>query len=236
MKEFINKALDAGLKIALELNNTNKDLYIKHTLGAGGDISIGADLISEQIFIESLSEFGNIDSEESGFIDNNRQHTIIIDPLDGSDNFLSNIPYYGASIAIPSLDIGIIMNFCNLNAIVHSENKNFCGTLAQDFSEFKELIALNTSKCGIFEGAYSNPNICSLLASSNIKFRSLGALALSLGLVYNVSFVLFCGKKRKYDLEAGYLISKNLYKIENKKLALISKDKNLFDNIAKLLF
>ena len=293
MRDFIQATLNAGLQIALALNAGGAKLYAKHSRGAGGDISIGADLLSEQIFIAQLSAFGNIDSEEAGFVDNKKAHTIIIDPLDGSDNFLSQIPYYGASVAlrangaesfadssvdssvdsgakiaesgvdssVDSANIGIIMNFCNLSAVVSFEGKNYYGNLAQDFSTFIEsraesvaesraesnaesrikitdstIDSANQPKCGIFEGAYRNPHICEILHKNNIKFRSLGALALSLGLSERVKFVLFDGKKRHYDFEAGFLVAQNLHKIEGQNLVLISKDKILFDKISNLLF
>lgn len=266
MKDFIQATLNAGLQIALALNARMPNLYAKHARGAGGDISIGADLLSEEIFITQLSAFGNIDSEEAGFVDNKKAHTIVIDPLDGSDNFVSGIPYYGASVALrensaesntkyflDSANIGIIMNFCNLSAVVNFKGKNYYGNLAQDFSLFAEssgkiaessaesntksfLDSANIAKCGIFEGAYRNPHICEILHKNNIKFRALGALALSLGLSERVNFVLFDGKKRHYDFEAGFLVAQNLHKIEGQNLVLISKDKILFDKISNLLF
>lgn len=241
MRDFIEATLNAGLQIALNLNSGKAELFAKHSRGAGGDISIGADLISERVLIEQLSAFGNIDSEEAGFVDNKKERTIIIDPLDGSDNFLSQIPYYGASVAMRDENgasvAGIIMNFCNLSAVVHFEERNFYGNLAQGFDSFSALNqGANPAKCGIFEGAYRNPQICKILNENNIKFRSLGALALSLGLCERVNFVLFDGKKRHYDFEAGFLIAKDLYKIEREKLVLISKDKQYFDKIAKILF
>lgn len=241
MRDFIEATLNAGLQIALNLNSGKAELFAKHSRGAGGDISIGADLISERVLIGQLSAFGNIDSEEVGFIDNKKDRTIIIDPLDGSDNFLSQIPYYGASVAMRDENgasvVGIIMNFCNLSAVVHFEGRNFYGNLAQGFDSFSALNqGANPAKCGIFEGAYRNPQICKILNENNIKFRATGALALSLGLCERVNFVLFDGKKRHYDFEAGFLIAKNLYKIEREKLVLISKDKQYFDKIAKILF
>lgn len=254
MRDFIQATLNAGLQIALALNARMPNLYEKHARGAGGDISIGADLLSEEIFITQLSVFGNIDSEEAGFVDNKKAHTIVIDPLDGSDNFLSQIPYYGASVALrengaESSSVGIIMNFCNLSAVVSFKGKNYYGNLAQDFSSFAEssvkiaessaesrLDSANIAKCGIFEGAYRNPHICEILHKNNIKFRALGALALSLGLSERVNFVLFDGKKRHYDFEAGFLVAQNLHKIEGQNLVLISKDKILFDKISNLLF
>ena len=240
MRDFIKATLNAGLQITLSLNNGKAELFARHSRGAGGDISIGADLLSERILVESLSAFGNIDSEEAGFIDNKKERTIIIDPLDGSDNFLSQIPYYGASVAMRAKNgasiVGIIMNFCNLSAVVHFEGQNFYGNLAQEFESFNKAILNNPAKCGIFEGAYRNPRICKILNENNIKFRATGALALSLGLSEKVNFVLFDGKKRHYDYEAGFLIAQNLYKIEKQNLVLISKDKQLFDRIAQILF
>ncbi|MGX3010660.1 inositol monophosphatase family protein [Helicobacter sp. 23-1044] len=240
MRDFIEATLNAGLQIALNLNSGKAELFAKHSRGAGGDISIGADLLSEGILVESLSAFGNIDSEEAGFIDNKKEHTIIIDPLDGSDNFLSQIPYYGASVAMRDENgvsvIGIIMNFCNLSAVVHFSGQNFYGNLAHEFESFSKIAPKNPAKCGIFEGAYRNPHICKILNENNIKFRAIGALALSLGLSEKVNFVLFDGKKRHYDYEAGFLIAKNLHKIEKQNLVLISKDKQIFDTIAKIFF
>ena len=169
----------------------------------------------------------------------------MIDPVDGSDNFLSQNPYYGASVAMRDENgasngtsvVGIIMNYFNLSAVVHFEGRNFYGNLAQGFDSFSALNqGANPAKCGIFEGAYRNPQICKILNENNIKFRSLGALALSLGLCERVNFVLFDGKKRHYDFEAGFLIAKDLHKIEREKLVLISKDKQYFDKIAKILF
>ncbi|RAX53879.1 hypothetical protein CCY99_05725 [Helicobacter sp. 16-1353] len=240
MDNFINATLKAGNKIAKILQNKDAFLYQQHNRGVGGDISIGADLVSEKIFCEYLGEFGNIDSEESGFIDNKKDDVIIIDPLDGSDNFLSNIPYYGASVALCDKDlntkIGIIMNFCDCSVIISNGKENFRGNLNNNFIDFRIINNINYSKCGIFEKAYSNPQICNIFRDNNIKFRSLGALALSLGLANDVNFVLFVGNIRKYDIKAGFLIAKNLYKMENKNFVLISKDKELFDNILKLVF
>ena len=77
MESFINAALESALKIKNILDCKDSFLYECHDKGAGGDISIGADLKSEEILIKYLNDFGNIDSEESGFIDNKKEKTII---------------------------------------------------------------------------------------------------------------------------------------------------------------
>ncbi len=42
----------------------------------------------------------NIISEETGFTDNNSEYTWIIDPLDGTSNFASGIPWFGVLITL----------------------------------------------------------------------------------------------------------------------------------------
>src|SRR3990167_8096406 len=42
----------------------------------------------------------NIHSEEEGKIDNGSEYTIIVDPLDGTNNFVLGIPNFSVSIAI----------------------------------------------------------------------------------------------------------------------------------------
>lgn len=68
-----------------------------------GDIRTGADKNSESIIIQTLQkkfpEF-NIFSEECGSINNNSEYTFIIDPLDGSNNFVLGIPYFSVSIGL----------------------------------------------------------------------------------------------------------------------------------------
>lgn len=239
MEKFINATLKAGYKIAQILKSGEDSLYQRYSKGVGGDISIGADLQSERIFCEYLSPFGNIDSEESGFIDNGKEWDIIIDPLDGSDNFVSKIPYYGASVALCDTNlmtkVAVIMNFCDYNVVVGYEDKILKGRLGERLSDFREQTFNKVAKCGIFERAYSNPHICQILSDNHIKFRSLGALALSLGLANEVNFIIFMGKSRKYDICAGMFIAKKLYKIVDKNIILMSKDKKLFDKISKLL-
>lgn len=236
MESFIDAVLESALQIKKILDFKIDFLYQNHTRGVGGDISIGADLKSEEILIQHLSKFGNIDSEESGFVDNKKDKTIIIDPLDGSDNFVSNIPYYGTSIALCdnslNTEVGIIINFCNAEFTLGTKDGAFRGNLYN-----KKFYKLKTklSKCGIFERAYKDPDMCKILANNHIKFRSLGALALSLGLGYEVDFILFHSDSRIYDTKAGFFVTKNLYRYENKNFILISKDKKLFDNISKLL-
>lgn len=62
-----------------------------------------ADLESEKTIISLIREKRpqhNIISEEYGFINNRSNYTWIIDPLDGTSNFASGIPWFGILISI----------------------------------------------------------------------------------------------------------------------------------------
>lgn len=67
------------------------------------DILTKADLESENIIIKKITEKFpkyNIYSEERKFIDKKSAYTFVIDPLDGSMNFILGIPYFSVSIAL----------------------------------------------------------------------------------------------------------------------------------------
>jgi len=104
MFAFIEECIKANKEISNYLTQKLKpeDFFYQESFGEGGDKSLNMDLVAESIFVKYLSSFGNIYSEESGLIKtkNYENHTIVIDPLDGSDNFLSNLPYYGTSVSL----------------------------------------------------------------------------------------------------------------------------------------
>ena len=99
---FIKAVKLANKEIFDYINNqiSFEDYQYSNTIGFGGDNSLNFDLTAENIFIKHLEKFGNIYSEECGFLNRNSEYTIVIDPLDGSNNFLNNLPYYGTSVAL----------------------------------------------------------------------------------------------------------------------------------------
>ena len=70
------------------------------------DFVTNADLKTERIIIEELKKAKpnySIISEESGTEDNkDKDHTWIIDPIDGTINFLHGVPHFAISIALKS--------------------------------------------------------------------------------------------------------------------------------------
>jgi myo-inositol-1(or 4)-monophosphatase len=159
-----NKELHTYIKKNLSLN----DYEYTNTTGFGGDNSLKMDLIAEDIFIKYLENFGNIYSEECGLRSSNKEFTIVIDPLDGSNNFYSNLPYYGTSVALQKDGITVAGFVTNLvTAIINY--RDFDGNLV-NYSIIEEkklnLFQSRKTKISIFERAYEYPDICKKLSNT----------------------------------------------------------------------
>lgn len=117
-----------AFKIASQVAGYLRDLVYEEGLeeaigrGAAGDITRKADKIAEEMIIDLIRAEGlcaSIITEEGGSIRlcNKPEYSVIVDPLDGSMNYLSKIPYASVSIAISkyssnasSLLVGAISN------------------------------------------------------------------------------------------------------------------------------
>jgi len=234
-QDFIDASFEACKNITSIFTQSDTSvLFQEHSEGYGGDISIGADLIAEDILYKHLSSFGKILSEESGFLGDG-DNTIIIDPLDGSDNFKSQFPYYGTSIALvndTTTLCAIVCNFVNGDFFVRSDDKLTCKNI---FNLTNKTFTPTPSNIGLFEKAYYNPEIAVILKENNLKFRSPGAVALSLAYAHYVKYVLFLGTMRDYDIVAGMHICKNLYTYKDDTCIIISKDQTTFEKLYKLI-
>ena len=203
--------------------------------GAGGDLSSTIDLLAEKIYVRNLSKYGKIISEESGEIGEGRW-TMVIDPIDGSDNLLSAFPYYGTSIAVLEDSKPIfscIANFANGDMFIKYDNVYQKGYI---FNDKIEPITYNPfSKVGIFEKAYANPHIVSALKQEGLKFRSPGAVALSLAYAHSVQYVLFVGEIREYDVAAGLHQCSDCFLYRDENHIIVSKEEAIFDKIKKIV-
>src|SRR5574344_3000452 len=240
MKKEIEKSIiNANLEILdyFEKSLKKEDFSYSNQIGFGGDNSLKIDLIFEDIFIKNLKDFGNIFSEECGFIDNKKDITFIIDPLDGSNNFLSNIPYFGTSVEVKKngeIIAGFVANMANktlVYRILDDEVKYFC---LENRKEIQKIVH-NISKVAVFERGYKYPNICKNIDDKNIKFRVLGATALSLANARDFLFVIFKGDLREFDLEAGLFISKDLYIKKEEDIIFITKYKEQFSIFKEII-
>ncbi|MEM0173048.1 MAG: inositol monophosphatase family protein [Sulfolobaceae archaeon] len=105
VKELERVARDS-VKYLRELSERIEEEGLYKVIGKhGSDVSRVIDKLSENYIINSLKELGYsflFVSEESGVVKytENYDYIALIDPLDGSNNFLMNIPWSSISIAI----------------------------------------------------------------------------------------------------------------------------------------
>jgi len=238
MTAFIKACIKANEEIAEAIKEGfDASWFEKETIGAGGDVSSGLDLFAEAVFVKHLGSFGQIESEESGIIGEGEAQ-IIIDPLDGSANALSLFPYYGTSVAKVNaegiLDAAVVCNLTNGDIFIKSETS----VLRQGklFSTHFHIPHTSpTAEIGLFEKAYANPFVVAALDKEGLKFRSPGAVALSLAYAHTVKYVLFVGEFRIYDFAAGLALCEGLEVIVEADYVIVSKEKYVADKIEALM-
>lgn len=238
MTAFIKACIKANEEIAEAIKDGfDASWFEKYEVGAGGDVSSKLDLFAEAVFVKHLSCFGQIESEESGIIGEGDEQ-IIIDPIDGSSNALSLFPFYGTSVAKINaegiLDAAIVCNLANGDIFLKSttspvqQGKLFSTNLHSPHT-------VPSSEIGLFEKAYANPSLVAALDKEKLKFRSPGAIALSLAYAHSVNYVLFMGEFRIYDLVAGLALCEGLEVIVEADYVIVSKEKSIANKIEALI-
>ena len=238
MTPFTQACIKANEEIANAIKDGFEASWFEKTeVGAGGDVSSRLDLFAEAIFIKYLSPFGQIESEESGIIGEGEEK-IIIDPIDGSSNALSLFPFYGTSVAKINaegiLDAAIVCNLGNGDLFFRTiANGMQQGKLFS--SVFHTPHSAPNAEIGLFEKAYANPTLVAALDQEKLKFRSPGAIALSLAYARSVKYVLYVGEFRIYDFAAGLALCEGLEVIVEEDYVIVSKEKSIADKIELLI-
>ncbi len=193
------------------------------------------DIKCESVFIKHLERFGQIDSEECGLYGEG-DYKIILDPLDGSNNFKSHFPYFGSSVALElenDVKVGIITNFADGTLFLKTKNSFLYTKL--DVIKFKKVEPNPYACIGIFERAQTSKKYLQKLRNSGYKYRSPGGVALSLAYANQVQFFIYEGEMRKYDICAGMFMCQDLYQHKEKDLTLICNQLNHFENLIHIL-
>ncbi len=71
--------------------------------GADGTPTCGIDKIAEDVIVNYVIERDlpvNILSEEIGYLNRGAEQTLVVDPIDGTNNSLMDLPYYSVSLAL----------------------------------------------------------------------------------------------------------------------------------------
>lgn len=184
-------------------------------IGAAGDKTYPIDKIAEDIILSILDESGEaltIISEEIGKKDiKGGGKKILIDPIDGSRNAISGIPFYCTSIAVVGgntvgdIELAYVVNLINGDEFWAEKGKG----------AFLNGERMNTQKDDKFYLiAYEAqsprediPRIIPLLSESR-KTRCLGATALDLSyLAYGaISIFVTPSLSRTFDFASGWLL------------------------------
>jgi myo-inositol-1(or 4)-monophosphatase len=103
-KLSMKKTLISALKISGEelLKHFGKTIDFK-VKESQSSIVTKADLKSDSLIVKLISDrfpSHNIISEESGYSNRQSKYTWVIDPLDGTSNFASSLPWFGILIAL----------------------------------------------------------------------------------------------------------------------------------------
>lgn len=212
MKSTLIKAAEAAGKVVLK----NYGNVGKIKLKGPRSLVTKADILSEQIILKTIrKKFPNHSfiTEESGRIGKSSKYKWIIDPIDGTTNFASNIPHFAVSIALAKNDeiiMGAVYNpvFCDMY---------FAEKGKGSFLNDKRLKVSTKNKFSECVLGYSLPSDISLakkslaiLSRNYGTFRALrnsGSAALNLCYIASRKFDLyFTSKLHDWDVAAAKLI------------------------------
>lgn len=205
-------------------------------VGEGGDICVRIDLKAETIYFSHFLPHFALYSEESGHAGEG-DYCIILDPIDGSDNFVSRFPYYGASMALQykgETIAGFVVNFGNGDIFYRDFQSVLVRTSLLDDTKVKVVKNPHT-KVGIFEKSALYPKKIDSLIKNRLKFRSPGAVALSLAYAHDARYVIFLGTKRSFDLEAGLFLVQSLSVYEDETTIIIAHDGQMLEKLKQIL-
>jgi myo-inositol-1(or 4)-monophosphatase len=215
----INILRQIGNKLIKEVSSIKQSPDHKNALGYGasGDRTFLIDRMAEEIILsglEALKEPLTIISEETGTIDiNGGGRIVVVDPIDGSKNAITGIPFYCASIAVADGDsIESITSSYIINLVTGDEFWAQRGTGAYYNSDRMHVQHDDTFYLVAYEAQVPGrdiPKIIKLISASR-KTRCLGAIALELAyLAYGaISVFVSPAPSRSFDFAGGWLIVK----------------------------
>lgn len=163
------------------------------------------DQLAESVVIDYIKTHGlhcDLISEEVGHLSYGHDFSIFLDPIDGSNNAISGLPFYCTSIGIfrEGKEYGLVRNLAWDEWYEgHSEYGSFFNGKPIQTNPYSNMISLYTRK-----GKYIEE--LKILSS---KFRCLGSVALEMCYVAKGSLLAFIdvrGKTRTTDIAASKVV------------------------------
>ena len=203
------------------------------------DFVTNSDLKAEKIIIEELKKSRpnySIVSEENGIESNkDTKNTWIIDPIDGTTNFLHGIPHFAISIALKSNDEII-------SGLIFDPIKNEMFYAEKDNGAFYNNQRIRVSrKTQINECLFATSGIIN--NKLDLQFRKSGSAALDMAYVASGRYDGYFQKNLSlWDIAAGIVIVKeaggivnNINLSEHKELKVIASSNNISAKFNKKL-
>lgn len=106
---MLRTAKKAALKAGKILLESSGHLEVRHKKDK--DLVTNADISAEDSIVSTICEKfpeHNILCEERGLTDNGSEYTWVVDPLDGTHNYVYGLPFWGVSIAVARDNVPIV--------------------------------------------------------------------------------------------------------------------------------
>lgn len=125
MKSLMLKAAKEAGKIILKYYGNYGKLKFKNPRSLLTKVDLLSDAKIKSIIGKKYPKH-NFITEESGFTDKGSEYTWIVDPIDGTTNFTSKIPYFAVSIGLArnkEIVMGIVYNPCTKETFFAEKGK-----------------------------------------------------------------------------------------------------------------
>jgi len=181
-KAFVTKILEMASQVAQNNFEKVKGVSVKgqdnNQVLTETDVEIGNLLVAE---IKKSYPNCNVIDEEAGVIDNKSEYTWVVDPIDGTSNFIKGIPMYGIMVGLLHKAEPIVGGLAipSFSEIYYGETGSgaYCNGNKIKVSDENEL--LNALVSYGIDGHQENPKLtkdeCALLANIVLKIRNLRA-------------------------------------------------------------
>lgn len=208
MNLMISAVTKASRKLLRDFGELN---HIKVSRKGVNDFFTSADLHSEKVIIEELAKARpaySVLSEEHGFVEGeDKDHCWVVDPLDGTVNFMRGIPFWCISVALKSE--GEIIAGVAYDAL---HNEAFFAEKGKGAFLNNRRLRLSPVHClGDAVVAYGGvpPALVDRISKSCMAGRRLGSTALDLAYVAagRIDAFIRSGENNEWDVAAGTLIA-----------------------------
>ncbi|MEW6109057.1 MAG: inositol monophosphatase family protein [Nitrospirota bacterium] len=215
----VNDLRSIGKNLLKEISFARHSPDIGRALGYGaaGDRTFPMDILAEEIIIKglrSLKEPLTVISEEIGVVDiNGGGRKVVIDPIDGSKNAISGIPFYCTSIALADGDalddvvLSYVINLINGDEFWAEKDSGAFLNGKRVHTQDDDSFYLTA-----YEAQAPGKDIAAILGllSKSKKTRCFGAIALDLAYLASGAISVFVSPSpsRSFDFAGGWLLVK----------------------------